>query len=413
MPAKNKRYRAHYHTFKRKRAPKLRKAARHPFAIPVATMTILLLITGGLFLFFNSTRGVVDPNVVLITDNKQQQIVSSKEPTVEKLLTKLDIDLNEGDVVEPALATAIQQDDFRINIYRAAPVEIVDNGQKAFAFSARTTGRSIATSAGIEIYPEDKLTMKPIRNFVETGGVSEMVIVERATPVNVNLYGAPVVMRTHAGTVGDLLKERKINLKPQDQVKPDVSTPIAAAGQVTIVRNGLSTIAVQEDIPMPVESLTDNTLTYGTSAIRQKGSPGKKAVVYEINTQNGVEVSRRPIQETIVQEPVKEIRVVGSNISGIKGDMARAGIAPSDYQYVDYIITKESRWNPTARNASSGAYGLCQALPGSKMANTALGGGPDWETNPVTQLRWCNGYATSRYGTWQAAYNFWLNNHWW
>lgn len=89
--------------------------------------------------------------------------------------------------------------------------------------------------------------------------------------------------------------------------------------------------------------------------------------------------------------------------------MASAGISSSDYQYVDYIITKESGWNYLAVNSFSGAYGLCQALPGSKMASA----GSDWATNPETQISWCNSYATSRYGSWQAAYNFWLANNWW
>ncbi len=89
--------------------------------------------------------------------------------------------------------------------------------------------------------------------------------------------------------------------------------------------------------------------------------------------------------------------------------MSAAGISSSDYQYVDYIITKESGWNSTAANPMSSAYGLCQSLPGSKMASA----GSDWATNPVTQMKWCNGYATSRYGSWAGAYNFWISNHWW
>lgn len=89
--------------------------------------------------------------------------------------------------------------------------------------------------------------------------------------------------------------------------------------------------------------------------------------------------------------------------------MSAAGISSSDYQYVDYIISKESGWNSTAANPMSSAYGLCQSLPGSKMASA----GSDWATNPVTQMKWCNGYATSRYGSWAGAYNFWITNHWW
>lgn len=85
--------------------------------------------------------------------------------------------------------------------------------------------------------------------------------------------------------------------------------------------------------------------------------------------------------------------------------MAAAGIASSDWPYVDYIVSKESGWNPNATNKSSGACGLVQALPCSKVP----GNGYD----PVDNLRWGNGYAVGRYGSWAGAYNFWTRNHWW
>ncbi len=85
--------------------------------------------------------------------------------------------------------------------------------------------------------------------------------------------------------------------------------------------------------------------------------------------------------------------------------MAAAGIAESDWKYVDYIVRRESGWNPNATNKSSGACGLVQALPCSKVP----GNGYD----PVDNLRWANRYATKRYGSWEKAYAFWVKNHWW
>lgn len=85
--------------------------------------------------------------------------------------------------------------------------------------------------------------------------------------------------------------------------------------------------------------------------------------------------------------------------------MAAAGIAAGDWGYVDYVVSRESGWNPNATNSSSGACGLVQALPCSKVPGNGY--------NPVDNLRWANGYATGRYGSWQGAYNFWINNHWW
>lgn len=85
--------------------------------------------------------------------------------------------------------------------------------------------------------------------------------------------------------------------------------------------------------------------------------------------------------------------------------MTAAGIAESDWDYVAYIAMNESGGNPNATNASSGACGLIQALPCSKVP----GNGYD----PVDNLRWASGYAVGRYGSWAAAYGFWTANHWW
>lgn len=84
--------------------------------------------------------------------------------------------------------------------------------------------------------------------------------------------------------------------------------------------------------------------------------------------------------------------------------MAAAGIPQSDWGYVDYIVGRESGWNPNATNRSSGACGLVQVYPCSKLPNAY---------DPVVNLTWANGYATGRYGSWAGAYNFWINNHWW
>lgn len=85
--------------------------------------------------------------------------------------------------------------------------------------------------------------------------------------------------------------------------------------------------------------------------------------------------------------------------------MTAAGIAQSDWAYVDYIVSKESGWNPNATNPSSGACGLVQALPCSKVPGNGY--------NPVDNLRWAVGYANGRYGGWAGAYAFWTRNNWW
>ncbi|WP_085679531.1 phage tail tape measure protein [Limosilactobacillus reuteri] len=87
--------------------------------------------------------------------------------------------------------------------------------------------------------------------------------------------------------------------------------------------------------------------------------------------------------------------------------MKQAGIPESWYDSINYIVTHESGWRVNATNPSSGAYGLPQSLPGSKMAAA----GRDWRTNPITQLKWMKSYV-GRYGGGPGAAAFWRAHHW-
>ncbi len=71
------------------------------------------------------------------------------------------------------------------------------------------------------------------------------------------------------------------------------------------------------------------------------------------------------------------------------------GWGNADYACLVKLWTKESQWNHKAMNRSSGAYGIPQSLPGSKMASA----GKSWRTDPPTQIRWGLSYIKSRYGT--------------
>jgi hypothetical protein len=71
------------------------------------------------------------------------------------------------------------------------------------------------------------------------------------------------------------------------------------------------------------------------------------------------------------------------------------GFSSDQFSCLDALWTKESGWNLHADNPTSSAYGIPQALPGSKMATA----GADWANNPATQIRWGLGYIRDSYGT--------------
>lgn len=119
-------------------------------------------------------------------------------------------------------------------------------------------------------------------------------------------------------------------------------------------------------------------------------------------------------------------QAVGSILSGFQGQKVSANVQMeqqyaasllpmfgwtiSELQSLINLWNGESGWNPSATNASSGAYGIPQSLPANKMASA----GPDWMTNPATQIRWGMQYIKDAYGSPSNAWQTWLSRspHW-
>lgn len=408
--------------------PYLSRLRDHPYIVPVTTFLVLFFIIIGVFVMVNGSIAIPqDARVVEFYMEGQKQSLPTRAGTVGEFLDRINVKLGENDIVEPTKDTPIDDEKFHINVYRARPVTIVDqSGNRTFAYSAAVTPRSVAQQAGIPVYPEDKLETSIPDNFLKEGVLGEKVFIQRSVPANINLYGAFVPVRTLSKTVNELLREKNVKLEPGDTVQPALDAPITPQIQIFVLRPGTQIATAEEVIPMPQEVVEDQSLSFGVQVVRQKGTPGKKVVTYQLQTMNGKEVGRTKIQEIVSIEAVKEIVARGKAVY-IPADktewMAAAGISPSDYPYVDYIMSHESGWCPTKVQGQIGVcppfpptsiptgrgYGIGQATPGTKMSPY----GADWQTNAVTQLKWAISYVRGRYGSWQAAYNYWLaNRHW-
>ncbi|WP_426998193.1 hypothetical protein [Pseudarthrobacter sp. N5] len=88
--------------------------------------------------------------------------------------------------------------------------------------------------------------------------------------------------------------------------------------------------------------------------------------------------------------------------------LAAYGWGQDQMQALSTLWDKESGWKTTATNSSSGAYGIVQSLPGTKMASV----GTDWESNYKTQIKWGLNYIKERYGSPSGALSFHYANNW-
>lgn len=316
MRKKMKLFKRSYSLAKRGRVQRIKRMGKKPlFTVPIATFMVLLVALMAGFLISSGGRPQLrerDPNLVVVTFDKKERTIPTDAKTVGELLDRIEVKLNEGDVVEPSRDTEIASDNFRINVYRAVPVTIVDGDRKTFAYSAAATPRSIVKQSGVEVFPEDKLELLPTENFLTESSIGERVVIDRAAPVTLNLYGTSAPIRTHANTVGDLIKERNIKLEKDDTVQPSMDTKLTAGAQIFLVRKGTQLQSTEEPVPMPTETVADPKLAYGQAAIRQRGAPGKKLVTYQVELQNGKEIARKVIQEVVIQQPVKQVVAKGS-----------------------------------------------------------------------------------------------------
>jgi hypothetical protein len=91
-----------------------------------------------------------------------------------------------------------------------------------------------------------------------------------------------------------------------------------------------------------------------------------------------------------------------------KALMPQFGMSSGEFGCLDNIWSQESGWNVHADNPSSSAYGIPQALPGSKMSSA----GPNWQNSAETQIRWGLGYIKARYGSACSAWGFKQGHGW-
>lgn len=120
------------------------------------------------------------------------------------------------------------------------------------------------------------------------------------------------------------------------------------------------------------------------------------------------EAKEREEAETKASRDASDFPVYGSYTIDQIQAMARQMVPSDQFQCFSNIVDHESDWNYKAVNPSSGAYGLFQALPGSKMSSV----GSDWQTNPATQIKWGLNYMNERYDSPCGAWSFWQANNW-
>ena len=296
-------------------------------------------------------------NFVTIYDNGQKLTLKSTAATVAEVLERVKIELTPNDVVEPALDEPITGGSFNINIYRAKPALVIDGIRRISITTAVSDPRAIVMAAGIELNAEDVVEMHTAQNFLEAG-ISVSYQVVRAKNIALNFYGDHRDIRTQAKTVADFLAEQNITLTEDDWISASLDQQISDGVSLAIYRQGKQTITLEETMPFTEKITYDYSRNAGYRSVLTEGKNGSKTVTYEIEMQNGQEVSRVAISEIVTVAPIAQEVVVGAH--PIAMNPLTASMGRNRYTTASGILREETYYDLDMSivmlNCGSGGY---------------------------------------------------------
>ncbi|MDO8106785.1 ubiquitin-like domain-containing protein [Isoptericola sp. b441] len=332
--------------------------------------------------------------------------------TVGDVLAGGHIAVADGDAVVPGLDQAVGNGD-TIVVEHGQQVHVEVDGQR------RTLWTTARTVGGVV----DELGLRDARASALRSSAVGRGVLRVSTPkdVRVAVDGATHEVHTAASTVREVLADAGVVLGAHDLVSVPLDTTVVDGLVVMVTRVTTEVRTRTVTVPFSTVKQDDASIMQGTQVVASAGSEGREVETYEAYLVGGAEVGRTVLTRSVLATPVDRVIKVGTKqlpqVAAVAPGTARAiglqlvlarGWSQQEFACLDSLWTRESNWRVDAHNVSSGAYGIPQALPGSKMGSV----GADWRTNPATQITWGLNYIAGRYGTPCAAWAFSNAHHW-
>lgn len=249
-------------------------------------------------------------HIITVYDRGVESVFVSDANTVGEALEAEHIEIDAHDAVQPSLDEELVASDYWVNIYRARPVTVIDGTLRVKTITAYQTAERIAQDVHVNLYPEDGAVLSRSNDLVGDGAGLELTIT-RSVPMQLDLYGRVLGIRTLGATVGEMLEEKGITLTEKDRVSVDISTPITPGMSVRVWREGKQTISIDQAVPFETEKIHDADRLVGYKVVDTEGKDGVRTISYEVEIKDGVEVSRTQIAQIVTKQPTKQVEVVG------------------------------------------------------------------------------------------------------
>jgi uncharacterized protein YabE (DUF348 family) len=332
--------------------------------------------------------------------------------SVAEVLAGQGISLEPRDTVSPGL-DEIVGDNTQIEVHRARQVTLSIDGRSGVYWTTATSVAEVVADLGLKDL--DVATTHDLETTIGRDGI--LLGIDSAKDVVIVADGQTTELHA-AGRVADALAAAGVSFDDDDILSYEPTQWLVNG--LEIVRVRVDTEVVTRDVEIPYERQTrDNPDVYvGTNTVVTPGVPGVKSETVKLRYHDGVLAEETVLASVVGREPIAEVTEVGTKPMPVvvTGDaqaiayrlLQERGWGDDEFTCLQNLWQRESGWRYNATNPYSGAYGIPQALPGSKMASA----GDDWQTNPETQIIWGLGYIAGRYSTPCGAWGFFQSNNW-
>ncbi len=251
-------------------------------------------------------------------------------------------------------------------------------------FGASWALASGAASGTIAARPIDVARVAPVSRSlprdVPPPAPALLRLVAPSVPLTlVDAAGVTPLRAPRAATVAEALAVNGIELGPQDRLDSAPDALVNAGDIIRLVRVADYDTVVREPLAFPIEVIGDAELLVGRVVVVTTGIPGLADDTYHVHVVDGSVAGRTLVSSVEVVAPVAEVRRLGTKPAPVPAEIesvirAAAAAWGADPNQLLRVAWCESRYNPYAINARSGAAGLFQFMPATWAANSARAG---------------------------------------
>jgi uncharacterized protein YabE (DUF348 family) len=264
--------------------------------------SILVSLIGG-----GAAAIAMNKSVTVDIDGEAHQ-VSTYADTVGEVLEDEGIKVGAHDALSPSPSAAIG-DDGKIVLQRGRQLHMTIDGEKRDLWVRSTTVGEALQQLNLSVEGA-KLSHSEDHEIPLNG-----MALEIKTLKNITLFdggNAPKAMQTTAVTAGELLKDLKLSLGPDDTITPANDLKITDGSEVRITRNGVTVVNKTEKIQPPVQEIEDPNAEKGTEVVVKPGVAGERIATYRVTIKNGKEVGREEIGSKVTKKPEPKVIKVGT-----------------------------------------------------------------------------------------------------